>query len=221
VNGLAFGGGTEISINSDIVIASKNASFCLPEVKRGLVAVAGAPPRLIRTVGRQRAMEMALTGRPISATEAEKWGLVNHVIEGGNEEVVKAALEVAKSIADNSPDAVIVSRQGVAIGWEGVGAEEGTRIWQETWYGRLLKGDNMKGTFDYSLSRVKLRLTITQRVFRHLSKKESLFGRLPNFENFPLVFIDIQFQSYICYHFSYHSPLSYRGTAPRRIHTIE
>jgi enoyl-CoA hydratase/carnithine racemase len=88
-------------------------------------------------------MEMALTGRPVSATEAEKWGLVNHVVEGGNDGVVKAAIEIAKTIAENSPDAVIVSRQGVAIGWEGVGAEEGTRIWQETWYGRLLKGDNM------------------------------------------------------------------------------
>jgi enoyl-CoA hydratase/carnithine racemase len=144
VNGLCFGGGTEITVNCDIVLASKSASFCLPEVKRGLVAVAGAPPRLIRTVGKQRAMEMALTGRPISAVEAEKWGLVNHVIEGGNEDVVKAAVEMAKTIAENSPDAVIVSRQGVAIGWEGVGAEEGTRLWQENWYGRLLKGDNMK-----------------------------------------------------------------------------
>jgi enoyl-CoA hydratase/carnithine racemase len=89
-------------------------------------------------------MEMALTGRPVGAKEAESWGLVNHVVDGGNEGVVRKAVEIATGIADNSPDAVIVTRQGIVMGWEGVGAEEGTRIWQETWYPRLLKGENMK-----------------------------------------------------------------------------
>jgi enoyl-CoA hydratase/carnithine racemase len=145
VNGLAYGGGSEIIINCDMVLASPNATFGLPEVKRGVVALAGALPRLIRTVGRPRAMEMALTGRVVTAKEAEQWGLINRVV-GDNEEggVVGQAIAMAKAVAENSPDAVIVSREGVKMGWEGVGAEEGTRLWQEIWYGRLLKGENMR-----------------------------------------------------------------------------
>jgi enoyl-CoA hydratase/carnithine racemase len=143
VNGICYGGGCEMLINSDMAIASSSASISLPEVKRGVVALAGALPRLVRTVGRQRAMEMALTGRAISAKEAYEWGLVNKVVEGGAEEVVKEAIKMALSIAENSPDAVIVSREGVKMGWEGMGAEDATRIWMESWYPRLLQGENM------------------------------------------------------------------------------
>lgn len=127
-------------INCDIVIASRAASFALPEVKRGVVALAGALPRLIRTVGRQRAMEMALTGRTLSADEAASWGLVNRVVD----DAVSEAVKVGKAIAENSPDAVIVSREGIKVGWEGVGAEEGTRMWAEGWYGRVEGGENMR-----------------------------------------------------------------------------
>lgn len=148
VNGLAFGGGTEITVNCDMVIAASSASFCLPEVKRGLVPIAGAPPRLVRTVGKQRAMEMALTGRVVPAPEAFQWGLVNRVIEckkgEESEKVVQAAVEMGKMIAENSPDAVVVAKKGVEIGWESLGAEEGTRVWAENWYGRLLRGSNLK-----------------------------------------------------------------------------
>jgi enoyl-CoA hydratase/carnithine racemase len=154
VNGLAFGGGTEMTVNCDIVIAASSASFSLPEVKRGLVPIAGAPPRLVRTVGKQRAMEMTLTGRVVPAKEAFEWGLVNRIVDVGDnvkgkerevsEKVVQAAVEMGKTIAENSPDAVIVARKGVEVGWEGVGAEEGTRTWTENWYGRLLRGSNLK-----------------------------------------------------------------------------
>ncbi|KAF1813387.1 enoyl-CoA hydratase [Eremomyces bilateralis CBS 781.70] len=144
VNGLCFGGGTEMIVNCDMVVANRNASFALPEVKRGVVPFAGAPPRLIRTVGRVRAMEMALTGRTVGAEEAREWGLVNRVVDEGAEKVVEAAIELATMVAENSPDAVIITREGVKMGWEGCGAEEGTRIWQEVWQGRLAKGENMR-----------------------------------------------------------------------------
>jgi len=134
-------------INADMVIASENANFALPEVKRGVVAVAGALTRLVRTVGKQRAMEMALTGRTISAQEAERWGLVNKVVgssgENENSEVVREAIRIAEEIAENSPDSVIVSREGVKLGWEGIGAEEGTRFLAEQWYDRMNGGENM------------------------------------------------------------------------------
>ncbi|OAX82010.1 hypothetical protein ACJ72_03648 [Emergomyces africanus] len=154
VNGLAYGGGCEIIINADMVIASKRAAkFALPEVKRGVAALAGGLTRLVRTVGKQRAMEMALTGRVVQVEEAERWGLVNEVVEDGEEtddvevrerRVVKRAVEVAEEIVANSPDAVIVSREGVKMGWEGVGAEDGNRMLMEVWASRLNQGENLK-----------------------------------------------------------------------------
>ncbi|GAM88852.1 hypothetical protein ANO11243_068860 [Dothideomycetidae sp. 11243] len=144
VNGICFGGGCEMITNCDLVIASQSATFALPEVKRGVVAIAGALPRVVRTIGRPRAMEMALTGRTVPADEAERWGLVNAVVPGGEKEVVAKAVEYAKMIAENSPDAVIVSREGIKMGWEGVGAEEGARLLIEQWYPRLLRGENIK-----------------------------------------------------------------------------
>ncbi|KAL4784009.1 ClpP/crotonase-like domain-containing protein [Aspergillus varians] len=143
VNGLCLGGGCEMVTNADIVISSEKAFFGFPEVQRGVVAWAGALPRIVRTVGKQRAMEMVLTGRRVEAREAEKWGLVNEVV-GGEKEVVERALEVAVQIAGNSPDAVIVSREGVKMGWEGVGAEEGTRLIVEAWEKKLNAGENIK-----------------------------------------------------------------------------
>lgn len=142
VNGLALGGGCEMITNTDIVISSEKAFFGFPEVQRGVVAWAGALPRIVRTVGKQRAMEMVLTGRRVEAREAEKWGFVNEVV--GGEKVVERAVELAAQIAENSPDAVIVSREGVKMGWEGVGAEEGTRLIIESWEKRLNAGDNIK-----------------------------------------------------------------------------
>lgn len=141
VNGICFGGGCEMIINADMVIADAKAQFALPEVKIGVVALAGALTRLTRTVGRQRAMEMALTGRTLGAEEARDWGLVNKVVNGG---VVEEAVKMAELIGANSPDSVIVSREGIKLGWEGVGAEEGTRQLMDNWYSRIDGGENMK-----------------------------------------------------------------------------
>ena len=85
---------------------------------------------------------MALTGRTLSAEEAREWGLVNKVVEKGKS--VEEAIKMAELIAANSPDSVIVSREGIKMGWEGVGAEEGTRLLAENWYSRMDKGDNMR-----------------------------------------------------------------------------
>jgi enoyl-CoA hydratase/carnithine racemase len=139
VNGLCLGGGFEMVINADMVVASASAQFALPEVKRGVVAIAGALPRVVRTVGRQRAMELALTGRTLSAGEARDWGLVNEVVDGN---VVGQAVRVAEAIAENSPDSVIVGKAGIGMGWEGVGAEEGTRKLMERWQKALENGEN-------------------------------------------------------------------------------
>lgn len=141
----------EMLANLDMVIAAKSATFALPEVKRGVVAIAGALPRIVRTIGRQRAMEMALTGRTVSASEVFSWGLANAVTEDASVDapilsrpVVKKALEYATMITENSPDSVIISREGIKLGWEGLGAEEASRLLQESWGRRLNEGENIK-----------------------------------------------------------------------------
>lgn len=151
VNGLAFGGGMEALANLDLIVAARSATFSLPEVKRGVWAGAGALPRIARTIGRPRAMEMALTGRTVSADEAREWGLVNVVTEDYpldgevmERPVVKKALEYAEMICANSPDSVIVSRAGVIQGYEDGSAENGTRVASEIWGRRINEGENIK-----------------------------------------------------------------------------
>ncbi|KAK4200008.1 putative enoyl-CoA hydratase/carnithine racemase [Triangularia verruculosa] len=144
VNGLCFGGGMEMVINCDLVVADgAKARFGLPEVGKGVIALAGALPRLMKTVGRQRASEMALMGRvTYRAEEMKGWGLVNFVVPEG--QVVEEAVKVAEEIAGNSPDAVIASREGLKLGWEGVGPEVATDILERGLYGRIDAGENMK-----------------------------------------------------------------------------
>ncbi|KAI0109840.1 enoyl-CoA hydratase/carnithine racemase [Daldinia grandis] len=142
VNGICFGGGMEMAINCDLVIAAASANFSLPEVTIGVIALAGALPRLVRSVGKQRAAEMALGGKKYGAREMLAWGLVNEVVEGDGKAVLAKALEWAQRIAGNSPDAVIVSREGLKLGWEGVGPEQATDILLKGWFGRIEKGEN-------------------------------------------------------------------------------
>ncbi|KAK4032203.1 ClpP/crotonase-like domain-containing protein [Parachaetomium inaequale] len=144
VNGLCFGGGMEMVVNCDLVVADgKRARFGLPEVGKGVIAVAGALPRLVRTVGRQRAAEMALLGRTgYTAEQMREWGVVNFVVGEGR--AVEEAIKVAEEIAGNSPDAVIVSREGLRLGWEAMGPQMGTEVLDRGMYGRMDGGENMK-----------------------------------------------------------------------------
>jgi enoyl-CoA hydratase/carnithine racemase len=150
INGLAFGGGMEMVANMDLVVAARSAQFALPEVKRGVIALAGALPRIVRTLGKPRAMEMALTGRTVGAAEAGAWGLVNFVTDDApvdadvlDRPVVKKALEYAKEIAGNSPDSVIISRAGIIQGWEDGSAEHATQSIVDVYSKRLNEGENI------------------------------------------------------------------------------
>jgi enoyl-CoA hydratase/carnithine racemase len=151
INGLAFGGGMEMVANLDMVVAARSAKFSLPEVKRGVIAMAGALPRVVRTLGRPRAMELALTGRTVSAEEMERWGMVNAVTEDYDPNgdvlerpVVRRAMEYAREIAGNSPDSVIISRAGVIAGWEDGSAEHATQNIMEVYSKRLNEGENIR-----------------------------------------------------------------------------
>jgi crotonobetainyl-CoA hydratase len=109
VNGFALGGGTEIVLASDLAVASRNATFGLPEVRHGLIAGAGGIVRLPRQIPRKIALEMILTGQTIDAAHAERLGLINHVADDG--EALDAALELAERIAGNAPIAVQASKR--------------------------------------------------------------------------------------------------------------
>eukprot|EP00927_Polykrikos_kofoidii_P071214 TRINITY_DN67513_c0_g1_i1.p1 TRINITY_DN67513_c0_g1~~TRINITY_DN67513_c0_g1_i1.p1 ORF type:complete len:266 (-),score=60.51 TRINITY_DN67513_c0_g1_i1:67-864(-) len=106
VDGNALAGGFEIVLSCDLVVASKKAKFGVPEVKRSLIAAAGGLFRLPRKLPHAIAMELLLTGDPISCERAEKLGLVNVVSEEGRENVLAAALALAERINVNAPLAV-------------------------------------------------------------------------------------------------------------------
>jgi crotonobetainyl-CoA hydratase len=109
VNGTAFGGGTELALASDLVVADERAQFGVPEVKRGLIAAAGGVFRIVDQLPRKVGMELLLTGDPLSASDALQWGLVNQVVEDGS--VLDAALALAARITVNAPLSVQASKR--------------------------------------------------------------------------------------------------------------
>jgi enoyl-CoA hydratase/carnithine racemase len=140
VNGYCLGGGFEMVANCDIVVASENATFGLPEVQRGIAAVAGSLPRLVRVLGKQRAAEIALSGLSFSASQLDRWGLVNRVVEHGR--LLATAVEIATAISRNSPDSVRVTMEGLHYGWEMASVEEASSALVDRWYEKLMAGEN-------------------------------------------------------------------------------
>ena len=129
VNGTALGGGTELALASDLVVACESATFGLPEVKRGLIAGAGGVFRIVEQLPRKVAMQMMLTGEAIDAAEAQRWGLVNEVVPDGT--VVDAALALAHRITVNAPLAVQASKRVARGADDGVVVDEEAG-WQRT-----------------------------------------------------------------------------------------
>ncbi len=116
VNGLAMGGGFELALACDLLVAAEPAFFALPEPKVGLAAVAGGLLRLPRQVPLKQAMGLILTGRRVSATEGQAMGFVNEVVPSG--QALDAALRWADSILQGSPLAVRAAKQLVERGLE-------------------------------------------------------------------------------------------------------
>jgi enoyl-CoA hydratase/carnithine racemase len=141
VNGITMGGGFEIVANCDVIVASEHATFALPEAKRGIVAIAGSIPRLTRTLGLQRTMDLVLTGRSVTASTLEAWGLITRVITG-SESVVDAAIQTARDMCNVSPDALIVGRLAVRMSWEQGSVEDAVDHVAQQWYPRLMAGAN-------------------------------------------------------------------------------
>ena len=121
VEGWALAGGCEIAFSADLIVASRDAKFGLPEVKRGLVAAGGGLLRLPKAVSYQIAMEIVLTGDPITAERAHHFGLVNSVTEPG--QALAGARDLAVRIAANGPLAVRASKKILAGAVEWTDAE--------------------------------------------------------------------------------------------------
>ncbi len=109
VNGACLGGGTTLVLATDIRVAARHATFSVAEVKRGLFPANGGTQRLIQQLPHAIAMELLLTGDSIDAVTAERWGLVNRVVEP--DELMPVALDYARRIAENAPLAVQAAKE--------------------------------------------------------------------------------------------------------------
>src|SRR5947209_17726578 len=116
VGGYAFGGGCELAMHCDMIVASENARFGQPEIKLGIIPGAGGTQRLARTFGKYRTMEMVLTGEPFTAQEMAEHGLVNRVVSKG--EHLNEALKLAKLVAAQAPIAVRLAKDAVNAAFE-------------------------------------------------------------------------------------------------------
>ncbi len=116
VNGFALGGGCEVAMMADFIIASEKAKFGQPEIKLGVAPGMGGSQRLTRAVGKAKAMEMCLTGRMMDAAEAERSGLVARVV--AHENLLDEALKTATAIAAMPPMAAMVNKEMVNTAFE-------------------------------------------------------------------------------------------------------
>lgn len=128
-------------MSSDIVIASPNAQFGLPEALVGVYAYGGGLPRLARAIGLQTASDIALTGRRVSAKEALELHLISG-ISSSIQSVVDETIEKAKTIAAISPDGVVVTRAALREALETASVERAFQITHENFYERLMRSEN-------------------------------------------------------------------------------
>jgi enoyl-CoA hydratase/carnithine racemase len=142
VHGFALGGGCELALSCDLVVADETAAFGLPEVTVGLVPGGGGTQLALRRLGPGRAADLVLTGRRVGVEEADRLGLVDRRVPAGQDRA--AALELAGQIAANSPVAVRAAKRAIRHGW-GVSLEAGLDIEDAAWRTAALSADRREG----------------------------------------------------------------------------
>ncbi len=142
LSGFALGGGLELAMSCDVLIASDTARLGQPEINIGVIPGGGGTQRLTRAVGKYKAMEMILTGRMIGAEEAKTLGLVSRVVP--KEACVEEAKRVAKEIASKSPLAVRLAKQAVNKAFE-MGLSDGLDFERELFYLLFASEDKVEG----------------------------------------------------------------------------
>lgn len=150
INGAAYAGGLEVALNADFLYASTNARFAFTEVTIGIMPGASGTQQLPRAIGARRAKEFILSGKPFMAEDAEKWGLVNRVLE--SEDLLDAALETAERIAQNAPIAVRQARQATEVS-QSLGLKDGYD-YEITSYQRVIDTeDRLEGVASFNEKR--------------------------------------------------------------------
>jgi len=142
VNGIAYGGGSELAQSTDFIIASENATFGQPEAMLGLAAGGGSPALLPRLLPRCKALQMLMTGDPITAQEAHRLGMVNEIHPPG--QLMAAAERIANTIANNSPTAVQAVKRAVQLG-EGQPIEQAIAIMMDAHWRSAVHPDRIEG----------------------------------------------------------------------------
>lgn len=131
INGYALGGGCELAMHCDIIMASENARFGQPEIQLGVIPGAGGTQRLARTLGKYRTMEMVLTGSTVSAKELEGLGLVNHVVPQA--ELLTETLKLANKVASQAPVAARLAKESVLAAFD-TSLQEGLEIERKNFF---------------------------------------------------------------------------------------
>jgi enoyl-CoA hydratase len=142
VNGVAYGGGSEIAQSTDFIVASENATFGQPESMIGLAAGGGSPALLPRLLPPGKALQMLMTGEPITAQEAYRLGMVNEILPQA--ELMDRARQIAGQIASNSPTAVQAVKRAVRLG-EGETLEQAIAIMMDAHWRSAVHPDRAEG----------------------------------------------------------------------------
>ncbi|MFC6997645.1 enoyl-CoA hydratase-related protein [Rufibacter roseus] len=142
VSGFALGGGCELAMTCDMIVASETAQFGQPEIKIGVMPGAGGTQRLTRAIGKAKAMEMVLTGKFISATEAERCGLINKVVPV--ELYLEEAFKLASQIAQLAPVSVKLAKESVNRTFE-THLDEGLHFERKNFYLTFASEDQTEG----------------------------------------------------------------------------
>jgi len=142
VAGFALGGGCELAMHCDLIIAADNAKFGQPEIKLGVIPGIGGTQRLTRAVGKAKAMEMILTGRMMDAAEAEMSGLVARVVPAAN--LMEEAMKVADTIANMSLPSLMAAKEAVNRAFE-VGLAEGVLFERRVFHSLFATEDQKEG----------------------------------------------------------------------------
>jgi enoyl-CoA hydratase len=150
VAGYALGGGCELAMLCDFIIAADTAKFGQPEINLGVMPGIGGTQRLTRLVGKSKAMEMCLTGRNMDAAEAERAGLVSRVVPAA--ELMAEAMKAARAIAEKSTPIVMMTKEAVNVAYETT-LHEGVRFERRVFHAMFATEDQKEGMAAFSEKR--------------------------------------------------------------------